>query len=74
MISYALRRNCNNIILLYPNTTKELNTPTLFQIPSAMLPERLNIHIQNIDIKFDDLNEADKLLIDRIKQLDPIFV
>ncbi len=73
MVSYAIRRNCKNVLLLYPNTQTGLNAPALFQIPSAMLAENLNIHVQNLDITFDDIHEADESIKTRIKQIDRIF-
>jgi 5-methylcytosine-specific restriction enzyme subunit McrC len=73
MVSYALRRNCKNVLLLYPATPSALNTDALFEIPSAMLPDNLNIHVRNIDITFDNIQNADALIELRIQKLNPIF-
>lgn len=73
MVSYAIRRNCKNILLLYPNSQTGLNTPALFQIQSAMLAEKLNINVQNLDITYDNIHDADELIKERVKKLNPIF-
>lgn len=73
MVSYALRRNCTNVLLVYPNTQTALNAPASFQVPSAMLDEDINIDVRNLDITFDDIHEADVLMKSRIKLLNPIF-
>jgi 5-methylcytosine-specific restriction enzyme subunit McrC len=73
MVSYAIKRNCTDVILLYPNTARSSNKPALFNIQSKMFSEQLNIYIQNINIKFDDIHEADELIRRRIKELNPIF-
>jgi hypothetical protein len=33
----------------------------------------MNIHVQNIDIIFDNINEAEDLLMDRFKNINAIF-
>jgi hypothetical protein len=38
-----------------------------------MLPEKLNIHIQNLDITFDDIRDADEIIKGRVEDLNPIF-
>lgn len=73
MVSYAIRRKCKNILLLYPNSHTGLNTPALFQIQSAMLAEKLNINVQNLDITYDNIHDADELIKERVKKLNPIF-
>lgn len=73
MVSYSLRRNCKNVLLLYPNSENALNTPASFKVPSAMLSEAINVQVQNLDITFDDIHEADELIKGRVKVLNPIF-
>lgn len=73
MVSYALRRNCKNVLLLYPNAESALNSPAFFHIPSSMLSEDLNIHVKNLDITFNDIHKADELIKDRIKLLNVVF-
>jgi 5-methylcytosine-specific restriction enzyme subunit McrC len=74
MISYAIRRDCNNVLLLYPYVSAEINESTLFQIPSKMLSVPLNIQIENLNITFDDIHNADEVIMERIKLLNPIFI
>jgi 5-methylcytosine-specific restriction enzyme subunit McrC len=73
MVSYAIRRNCKNILLLYPHTPTALNTLAMFQIPSEMLAEEIIVDVRSLDITFDDIHEADELIKSRMKVLSPIF-
>lgn len=73
MVSYALRRNCKNVLLVYPNVISALNLPAEFEVPSAMLSNSINIYVKNIDIIFDHIHEADELMKSRVKELNPIF-
>lgn len=73
MISYSLRRNCNQVLLLYPETTNSLNNPTSFQILSKMLPENIDIKIANIDITFEEIKEADAIFKSRVQDVHDIF-
>lgn len=73
MVSYALRRNCNNVLLLYPCTKGGLNTPALFHVPSVMIPEPIEINVQNIDITFNEIREAEDLIRKAIERIHPIF-
>ena len=73
MVSYALRRNCTDVLLLYPEMKSALNAPAVFQIQSDMLPENLNINIRSLDITFDDIHEADRIIISRVKKVNQIF-
>lgn len=73
MVSYAIRRNCKNAMLLYPATSATLKSTPLFEVPSEMLSEVINIQVQNFDITFDDIHEADNLMMDRARQLHHIF-
>jgi 5-methylcytosine-specific restriction enzyme subunit McrC len=73
MISYALRRNCQDVLLIYPAASSALNTDTLFNIPSDMLGNDLDIHIRSLDITFDNIQEADELIKDRVQKINPIF-
>ena len=69
MVSYAIRRNCNEVLLLYPQTVTSLNIPTMFEIPSAMITQPIKINVRNIDITFDDIHEADELIKSRVEEL-----
>lgn len=73
IVSYVISRNCNDVLLLYPRTLKGNNTSTLFDIQSKMLLNELHISVENIDITFNDIKEADALLKERVKKLHHIF-
>ena len=73
MVSYAIRRNCTNVLLVYPSVQNALNAPSTFKVPSLMLAEDINIDVRNLDITFDDIQEADELMESRLKVLDSIF-
>jgi 5-methylcytosine-specific restriction enzyme subunit McrC len=73
MVSYAIRRNCKNVLLLYPKIESALNSPALFKIPSNMLSDLIKIEVQNIDVTFEDIREADELMMGRVGQLNPVF-
>lgn len=71
MISYALGRNCKNVLLLYPGKiTDKLHS---FDINSRLLHGRINIQAKDIDITFDDIKQADSILSNRIMELSPFF-
>ena len=73
MVSYAVRRNCKNVLLLYPKTHTGLNTPAIFNVASEMLTGNVNIYAENLDITFDNIQEADEYIKKGIKALYPIF-
>lgn len=50
MVSYAYRRGCSNVILLYPNTSENLADEQTFSIPSGL--EESNINITVCDVPF----------------------
>jgi 5-methylcytosine-specific restriction enzyme subunit McrC len=71
MVSYALRRNCRDVLLLYPGVEKR---PASFQVPSEMYASPINIQAQNVDITFENMEEADKLMKERIQALSQVFI
>lgn len=73
MVSYAVKRNCKDVLLLYPEQTGALNTPSQFSVISPMLNDELNIHVRNIDITFDDIQRADIILYSRFLGLHEVF-
>lgn len=73
MVSYAVKRNCNDVLLLYPMLKGALNTPTEFSIGSPILADEIKIHVRNVDITFEDIHTADKTLYDRILDLNLVF-
>lgn len=74
MVSYALRRNCKDVLLLYPHVSTALNSPTDFKIPSAMLSDDIGIGVRSINITFKDISKADGQIINRIQSLHSIFL
>ncbi len=73
MISYAIRRNCNDVLLLYPHFENSRETSATFQVPSQMLSSNITIEVRNIDITFQVLSEADRVMIERVRGLHPLF-
>lgn len=60
MISYAYKRGCTDIILVYPNITEELNTSDNFKIISGFSGAD-EIAITAMEIPFSSINNFDKL-------------
>lgn len=73
MVSYAIRRNCKNVLLVYPTAEGSLNTASSFQIQSEMFDDEINIEVRNIDITFDNIHEADNLIKIQIVGIHEIF-
>lgn len=73
MIAYALRRNCNDALLLYPASEGSLNDQACFDIRSDRLNEPIHVLVKTVDITFHDLYTADSLILDRIKNIHEIF-
>ncbi|NCT93066.1 MAG: hypothetical protein GXC72_01470 [Chitinophagaceae bacterium] len=72
MIGYAIRRNCNNLLLLYPES--KINAENaVFEVPSIMLAEDIIIEAKNIDIRFDNHEDADNVMFKRIRTLNSLF-
>jgi 5-methylcytosine-specific restriction enzyme subunit McrC len=51
MTSYAFRRGCKDIFLLYPNITEEINEPDIFEINSGFSTDD-KIKITAMEIPF----------------------
>ncbi len=73
MISYALRRNCSNVLLLYPATVSSSAIDATFAIPSAMLNGGIEIDVRGLKILVDDLRYADYVIKSRIQKLHALF-
>lgn len=73
MISYALRRNCKNVLLLYPATENSSGIDTNFSIPSAMLSEDIEINVRNINIVLDNFQDADNEMKSRVVSIAALF-
>ena len=59
------------LALLYPVVEKRA---VCFQIPSEMYARSINIHAQNVDITFDNLEDADQLMRERIRAVSSVFL
>lgn len=73
MVSYAIKRNCNDVLLLYPMTKGAINNSACFVVPSPMLSQPINIYVRNIDITFENIMEADQFIKNGIEALSPVF-
>lgn len=73
MIGYALRRNCMNVLLLYPSTVYSSRKDTKFTVPASIFSKEINIDVKDINIIIDDFQFADDILKARFTVLDPLF-
>lgn len=74
MISYSLRRNCREVLLLYPQPEAEQPvSQALLEIQSEMLQVRLCMHVVSIDITFRDIQRADETIRARMQRTHSIF-
>src|SRR5690606_34569002 len=85
MASYAFRRGCTDIILLYPNLMDTINEPDIFEITSGFnsddkitvtameIPfwteDKLEIKEINNNLYITLKNQLDKLIIQNLKPL-----
>ncbi len=60
MVSYAFRRGCTDILLVYPNLSENLNAPDKFKITSS-LPGNEIINVTAIEIPFWSLTNFENL-------------
>jgi 5-methylcytosine-specific restriction enzyme subunit McrC len=73
MISYAYRRGCSNVLLLYPNTSEELADDFTFNVPSGFGDESINIKVCEVPfwnssghiIIEEELREAISLILNQ---------
>lgn len=73
MVSYAIKRNCSEVFLLYPTVKGANNNSALFQVHSPMLAKPVDIHVGSIDITFEHIGEADQKIKERFKDIHSIF-
>ncbi|MGZ3811870.1 MAG: McrC family protein [Mucilaginibacter sp.] len=73
MVTYSLRRNCKDVLLLYPKSAGGLNDVAVFSIPSASFDLPINITVNTLDITFTDITEAEQIIKERIRELHPMF-
>ena len=60
MVSYAFRRGCTDVMLVYPNLSDNLNGPDKFEIDSGF-PAKEKINVTAIEIPFWSLKNFDNL-------------
>ncbi|HSH66545.1 MAG TPA: restriction endonuclease, partial [Bacteroidia bacterium] len=66
MVSYAFKRGCTDILLVYPNISENINRPDYFEIISGF-PGMDKINVTAIEIPFwtdSDIKTIDKRLFD----------
>jgi 5-methylcytosine-specific restriction enzyme subunit McrC len=68
MVSYALRRGCTDIVLVYPNLSENLNEPDTFEIISGFEKHEI-IKVTAIEIPFWSFTNFDKLTIELEKTI-----
>lgn len=70
MVSYAVRANCNKILLLYPSHKSSTWDIDHFSISSKMFnAEPIDIFAAEVPIVFDDLHRADQEVRIRLNQI-----
>lgn len=74
MTSYAIKRNCNSALLIYPYIDQSMNDPAVFTIESPMIPAPIEVQAHNINITFDDITQAEQTITEEIKKTNPIFI
>ena len=60
MLSYAYKRGCSEVLLIYPNIGEDLNEPDYFKINSGFA-EQHNISVKAIEIPFWSINDFSNL-------------
>lgn len=60
MVSYAFKRGCTDIVLVYPNLSDKINSPDKFEVVSGF-PANEKIKVTAIEIPFWSLNNFDNL-------------
>lgn len=64
VVSYAFRRGCTEVMMIYPNATEEIREPVLFEIPSGF-PGSEVIKVTALEIPF--WSQDFKFLNDNLK-------
>jgi 5-methylcytosine-specific restriction enzyme subunit McrC len=75
MVSYAFKRGCTDILLVYPNLSDNINPPDKFEISSGFpLNEKINVTAIEIPFwsltNFDNLNtEMEKVITENLNEI-----
>ena len=78
MVSYAFRRGCNNIVLLYPNVSESLNKPDIFEIDSGFEGhDKVHVTVMEVPFwsfkNFEDLeSDLEKVLTNALNSISEI--
>lgn len=73
MISYAIRRNCMNVLLLYPSKVNSVRKDTKFTVPASIISDAIEIEAKDINIILDNFQAAEDILKARFGALHPLF-
>jgi 5-methylcytosine-specific restriction enzyme subunit McrC len=68
MVSYAVKRGCSDILLVYPNLSDKINTPDKFEIISGF-PGNAIIHVTAMEIPFWSLANFHSLRTELYKEI-----
>ena len=60
MVSYAFRRGCTDIILVYPNSSEYLQPPDKFEVVSGFEGKK-KVNITAMEIPFWSMNNFEQL-------------
>lgn len=69
MVSYAIKRDCSEVLLLYPIVKGGINKDVSFQVQSPMLTRPIHIQVRSVDITFAHIEKADQLMKDRMNTI-----
>jgi 5-methylcytosine-specific restriction enzyme subunit McrC len=73
MVSYAFRRGCNDVLLLYPNIDEQISKPDLFEIGSGFVgKDKITVTAMNIPFWMEGALDCEKLttkLRNRLEEL-----
>lgn len=72
MVSYAFKRGINEVILVYPNITENINPPYKFEISSGFDSNK-KIYVTAIEIPFWSINDFENLDDKLLNFLETIF-
>jgi 5-methylcytosine-specific restriction enzyme subunit McrC len=71
MVSYAYKRGCNEVVLIYPNVSEEIKEPDVFEINSGFESSN-SIIVKAIEVPFwsiKDITSLESRLIDVLDEL-----
>jgi 5-methylcytosine-specific restriction enzyme subunit McrC len=72
MTSYAFKRACKEVFLIYPNISEEINEPDIFHINSGFNPKDI-VKVTAIEVPFWSVNNFELLEANLIESLSKYF-